>query len=535
MYVRVSTGTQVHGTSIDSQREQCATAAQLHGCTVVGEYVDAGVSGARAARPALDELMAAVLAGQVDLVIVAKLDRLGRSLLHLLTLIGQLDTLGVRVISAGDHVDTRTPAGRMMLQLLGVFAEFERERIRERSTDGAHRRVAEGGFVSSSPPFGYRAVPDPVAGRGVVLDLDPTQAACIRAMFQLLVRERIPVTQAAAALNQAGHRSASGAKWTQQTLSRWARGHGPVTASGAWAWNGITVAIPPILTTHELTEWNAWKRDTALAHNGRGSYLLGGRAHTPCDGRYHGRTAGTQTPVYACKHRLTTKPGDPNRCGCRPIPVTALDDAVWTEVRAALTDRARLAELSTPAAGPARPDIGAETLGETIADTASMITQLQQAIAAEYQAARDDGYDPATARLMVQSLHADLKHAHGNLARLSNIRAALSTATGDTTSRDAVALLWQARARPDGLDTHGKQLVLDALGVTVHITGYTTCPSCGGTGYQPIPPGYGRHWPPGCSTCHRFRTVPELTVTITAPQALLAALTGHHDRAATAG
>jgi site-specific DNA recombinase len=165
IYLRVSTGTQVQGTSIDSQRDQCRAAAVRHGFTVAGEYVDAGVSGARTARPALDELMAAIMAGQVDAVIIAKLDRLGRSLLHLLTLIGQLDTLGVRVISAGDNIDTKTPAGRMMLQLLGVFAEFERERIRERSADGARRRVAEGGFVSSSPPFGYRAVPDPTTGR----------------------------------------------------------------------------------------------------------------------------------------------------------------------------------------------------------------------------------------------------------------------------------------------------------------------------------------------------------------------------------
>jgi hypothetical protein len=60
------------------------------------EYVDAGVSGAKNTRPALDELVAATMAGEVDVVVIAKLDRLGRSLLHLLTLIGQLDALGIR-------------------------------------------------------------------------------------------------------------------------------------------------------------------------------------------------------------------------------------------------------------------------------------------------------------------------------------------------------------------------------------------------------------------------------------------------------
>jgi site-specific DNA recombinase len=252
MYLRVSTGAQAQGSSIGVQREQCQAAAELHGLTLTGEYVDAGVSGARAARPALDELTAAATAGGFDTLLVAKLDRLGRNLLHLLTLIQQLDTLGIRVICVGDGLDTRTPAGRLMLQLLGVFAEFERERIRERSHEGARHRVTDGGFVMSIPPFGYRPIPDPVTGRGVVLDIDPAQAACIRQMYRLLVVERVSVTRAAEALNDAGHRTATGAAWTQLTLSRWARGDGPTTAGGAWRWNELTVPIPPILSPGEL-------------------------------------------------------------------------------------------------------------------------------------------------------------------------------------------------------------------------------------------------------------------------------------------
>jgi site-specific DNA recombinase len=99
----------------------------------------------------------------------------------------------VRVLSASEGIDTRTPAGRMMLQLLGVFAEFERERLRERSQDGHHRRALEGGFVGTTPPFGYRAVPDPAGATGFVLAIDPTQAACIRAMYRLLVYDRVPL------------------------------------------------------------------------------------------------------------------------------------------------------------------------------------------------------------------------------------------------------------------------------------------------------------------------------------------------------
>src|SRR5215468_2096236 len=109
IYLRVSTEGQVDGTSIDTQRDQCRRVARRHGFAVAGEYVDAGVSGAASSRPALAELFAAAGAGEIDVILVAKLDRLGRSLLHLLELFEGLDALGVRVLSAGEGIDTRTP------------------------------------------------------------------------------------------------------------------------------------------------------------------------------------------------------------------------------------------------------------------------------------------------------------------------------------------------------------------------------------------------------------------------------------------
>ena len=336
-YLRVSTGAQVDSTSIDTQREQCRALARAHGLVLVGEYVDAGVSGAAASRPGLEDLLAAAAAGEVEVVLVAKLDRLGRSLLHLLGLIEHLNALGLRVISASDMIDTKTPAGRMMLGLLGAFAEFERERLRERSVDGAYRRVLAGGFVGSIPPFGYRPVPDPSGTAGVVLDIDPTQAACIRAMYRLLVRDRVPLTRAITDLNCVGHRSASGARWTKNTLSRWVRGDGPTTAAGAWRWRDLRVPIPPILTAAEHAAWMAWKRDTARPAHRHSAYLLGGRVRTPCGRYFHGRTAGRDNPVYVCRHRKKTRADDPDRCACRSIPVQTLDDAVWSQVRTALT------------------------------------------------------------------------------------------------------------------------------------------------------------------------------------------------------
>jgi len=519
IYARVSTGSQVDGTSIDSQRDQCRAAAQHFGCTVTGEYVDAGVSGAKDSRPALDEMLAAASAGAIDVVVVAKLDRLGRSLLHLLTLMKRLDALGIRVVSASDNIDTKTPAGRMMLQLLGVFAEFERERIRERSRDGVRRRVEDGGFVCSTPPYGYRTIPDPSGRRGVVLAIDPNQAKCIREIYRVLVQRRTPLTRAVELLNEAGYRSSSGAPWTSATLARWARGESPGTAAGTWRWNDLAVDIPAILTAQEIRDWAAWKADTTLPQTDHGTYLLGGRVSTPCGGRYHGRTAGKQAPVYACRRRLTTKATDPHRCSCYSILVAALDKAVWSEVHRALMRPSSLAALAREAAGDGHPIIGANTLADRIEEVAEVIADLQQRIASEYQAARDDGFDATTARLMVQPLQADLKQAQADLSRLGKARAALIRVAAD--SEQLQATVERVRGRLDDLDTHGKQAVLHALAVEVRVTGYTQCLACGGSGYQAISGHSGRGWPPRFETCLRMRQLPSVEVRITAPEALL--------------
>lgn len=148
---------------------------------------------------------------------------------------------------------------------------------------------------------------------------------------------------------------------------------------------------------------------------------------------------------------------------------------------------------------------------------------LKHEIAAEYQAARADGFDAATARLMVQPRRTDLADTQRNLNRLAAVREALTshnTSTGpgevSSTHKNPVPPLDAGKGMAV-LDAPAKQVVLDVLGVTVHVTGYDTCPDCHGTGYQPLPPRHGRHWPPSCPTCHRLREVPRFTVQITGP------------------
>ncbi len=110
---------------------------------MAGEYLDEGVSGAQDSRPGLDGLLSDAQVGKLDLVVVWRLDRLGRSLKHLLKLLDELTSYGVGFTSLRDPgIDTTTASGRLLLQLLGAFAEFERNLIRERVVAGVRRAQA---------------------------------------------------------------------------------------------------------------------------------------------------------------------------------------------------------------------------------------------------------------------------------------------------------------------------------------------------------------------------------------------------------
>ena len=99
-------------------------------------FIEAGVSGAKTTRPALDEMMMAVRRREVQAVAVLKLDRLGRSLSHLLQLLGEFEANAVRLLIHDTALDTATPQGRLFFSIIGAFAEYERALIAERVKDG---------------------------------------------------------------------------------------------------------------------------------------------------------------------------------------------------------------------------------------------------------------------------------------------------------------------------------------------------------------------------------------------------------------
>ena len=142
IYLRVSTSKQ----DTYNQRRELEAVAERSGWKVVEVYQDAGISGAkgRDQRPGLDAMMKAVNAREFDMVASWSVDRLGRSLTDLLSILQNLNEKGVGLFLHQQGLDTTTTAGKAMFQMLGVFAEFERGIIRERVNAGLARARAKG-------------------------------------------------------------------------------------------------------------------------------------------------------------------------------------------------------------------------------------------------------------------------------------------------------------------------------------------------------------------------------------------------------
>src|SRR6185312_7084470 len=142
IYLRVSTDSQ----TTDNQRRELETIAARSGWEVVGIYEDAGISGAkgREKRPGFDRLLRDATARKVDMIAAWSVDRLGRSLQHLVGLLQELQALKCDLYLHQQAIDTSTPSGRAMFQMCGVFAEFERAIIVERVKAGLKRAKRDG-------------------------------------------------------------------------------------------------------------------------------------------------------------------------------------------------------------------------------------------------------------------------------------------------------------------------------------------------------------------------------------------------------
>lgn len=157
-YVRVSTDRQAdHGISLDAQRAKLKAYAELYQVELVAIVEDAGLSAKSLDRPGLGRALSMLEGGEADALLVCKLDRLTRSVRDLDLLISRFFEGGRwALLSVGEQVDTRTAAGRLVLNVLSAVSQWEREAIGERTREAMAHKRARGEFTGGRVPYGYR-------------------------------------------------------------------------------------------------------------------------------------------------------------------------------------------------------------------------------------------------------------------------------------------------------------------------------------------------------------------------------------------
>ena len=199
IYTRISTDEENQPTSLHSQRERLQAFCQAQeGWRIVAHKQDQA-TGTKLDRPGLQAALELARSEAIDLLLVYRVDRLSRKVRQLAQLTEELDALDVVLRSATEPFDTGSPAGRMMLQMLAVFAEFEHATIVDRISAGIERRAKEGRWFGGRPPFGYL-----FSNEQRMLVPDPVKAPVVRRVFDLYARQRLGTRTIAEQLRDEG-------------------------------------------------------------------------------------------------------------------------------------------------------------------------------------------------------------------------------------------------------------------------------------------------------------------------------------------
>ena len=209
-YTRVSTDQQADsGVSLDAQRAKLEAMAVVREVELIEVITDAGESAKSLNRPGMERLLALVDARQVDVVVVAKLDRLTRSVKDLGELLERFQKRGVSLVSVAESLDTNSAAGRLVLNVMGAVSQWEREAIAERTRDALrHKKATRQAYAST--PYGFER-------RGAALIESEQEIGTVR-QIRTWRAAGATLREIAARLTQAGVATKTGRRWHASTV-----------------------------------------------------------------------------------------------------------------------------------------------------------------------------------------------------------------------------------------------------------------------------------------------------------------------------
>ena len=213
-YVRVSTDRQADlGVSLEAQEAKIRAMATVRGVELEEVIVDGGESAKDLNRPGVQRLLELVENEKIDAVIVAKLDRLTRSVKDLSQMLELFEKRKVALISVAESLDTGSAAGRLVITIMGAVSQWEREAIGERTRDALQHKRSQGQRVGNIA-FGFRLAPD-----GEHLEQSPTEQAALEEIRKLRSQGH-SMRRIAAALNHRAYRHAEGTPWRLESVAR---------------------------------------------------------------------------------------------------------------------------------------------------------------------------------------------------------------------------------------------------------------------------------------------------------------------------
>jgi len=357
IYVRRSPTTeeQAEKFGLASQLSELRMLAAQKGYTVPdgAEFADDDDSGATLDRPALTRLRDAVRAGASEVLLVHDPDRLARKLAYQLLLLEEFDRAGVRYEFLTTPTE-KTPEGALLLHVKGAVAEYEREKIRERTLRGKREKARRGLIVGGPTPYGWRR--DPQDSGKLVADRD--EARILVQMFQWLVEQQRSTRWITAELNRRGVRPPRGQAWALSSVARvlrdpiyvgrayynrrqWSGTSYKPRAESEWIEIPVPVIIDPTLYAHAQAQLGT-NRQRYQGRPGTRFYLLKGLVRCGSCGRSMPGWPSKGKPTYRCTGRNGFAPRScplPQR-----VPQERLEALVWDTVAGVLRNPAVLAE-----------------------------------------------------------------------------------------------------------------------------------------------------------------------------------------------
>jgi site-specific DNA recombinase len=386
IYARVSTTRQAQAQTIEQQLDRLRAAVAEHGWRLDEQHVyrDDGYSGAGLSRPGLDRLRDHAALAELDLVVVTAPDRLARNYVHQVLLLDELARHGCQVEFL-DRPMSHDPHDQLLLQIRGAVAEYERTLIAERMRRGRQAKLRAGTLLPwTTPPFGYRLDPERPR-QAAAVRVEPAEAVLVAQLFDWYLEPQATVYRLAKRLTDLGVATPTGKpRWNAASVRGILRNPAytgraltnrtrvvparrrksallPVGPGESHAprpqedW--IAVAVPQIVTEEAFARVQA-KLDTnqqSAARNTRHQYLL--RALVSCGVcRLSCILRRTQAGYryYLCRGRTDAlRVAQGQRCKARYIPAEQLDELVWADLCALLTDPAQVGHALQRARGGA--------------------------------------------------------------------------------------------------------------------------------------------------------------------------------------